>query len=151
MGRQTLALVVSFVTFSAIVAGAPSWWEENRERVDSVTNHLIACYRVTDSFGHFDRAAGFIPSRHPVKENFFFSLTSMGNFVDVVCTLGDWQPTKCFGASGAFAVPRFGSLVFCFASHRFSIVNPRRATKLGSSLWLDSSLSRILSRIAMFL
>ena len=51
-------------------------------------------------------------------------------------------------ASSAFAVPRFGSPVFCFAS-RFSIVNPRHATTLGSSLWLDSSLSRILSRIAV--
>ena len=63
---------------------------------------------------------------------------------------GDSSPS-CFGASSAFAVPRFGSPVFCFASHRFSIVNPRHATTLGSSLRLDSSLPRILSRIAKFL
>ncbi len=39
----------------------------NRESVDSVKNHLAACYRVADRFDHSDLTADYIASRHPAK------------------------------------------------------------------------------------
>ena len=85
-----------------------------------------SCFSDSCCFSYLQIHGGFI-ALFVGSVRFVFKLTCRCYWIG--CPDYTRLPLRICGgtASSAFAVPRFGSPMFCFASHRFSIVNPRHA------------------------